>query len=233
MKLSILFALGLLAALPFHVFAQSLPVGKYSDAALTDGYKRGLITNLLGSAKNENGETVTVSAHYQSSPSTMSKFKGNRFLKVEESGVMFLSNFEQRSKSISYVDPSTLREKYSVDLLDDEITSIEYLMEYPERMNVGDKVLLKKDVTVSKKNPNKVTSRSLGFLSLQSLEGKEGLYEFCESFQIYKPDTGFQKVDGAGSSCVVLNKDGEKVGYFMEIAAEGAQMHLTGMLEVK
>lgn len=222
-----------LACLSAHSFAQSLPVGKYSDASMSDGYKKTLIYKFSGVIELEQGQKTSALISSESSPGELVKYKGKRLLKIEENISMVIGGTELPSKSYTYVDPSSFKEVYSLDLGEGEFSTIEYLNDYPDRMNVGEKIILKKEETISVKKPKKVISRSLTALSLLPLKDKVGLYEFCENVAIYKSETGFKEPDSSGGSCIVLNNKGENVGVFMDLVFEGAEMRLTGTIEAK
>ena len=63
-----------------HVFAQSVPVGRYSDAAMSNGYKNGVVFSFSGDVPNDSGTPVTILLRSETKPSVLARFKGKTLL---------------------------------------------------------------------------------------------------------------------------------------------------------
>ena len=219
--------------LSYQSDAQELPVGRYSDAAISNGFKNGIIFSFSGNAKDNSGEQMTILLSGETKPGVLARFKGKSFLKVVNDVYMSAGSNNIKSQHVSYIDPASLKEIYSINLEDGEITTVEHIHDYPEYMNVGDTIELNKTVTVSDKNSKNIISKSHNSLTLVPLEGKEGFFEFCENEAIYKSEDNFKEVGTSFSTCVILDEDGKKLGAFIDLDVAGISARLTGTIEKK
>lgn len=215
-----------------HAFAQSLPVGKYSDAAMSNGYKSAVSFSFSGNFKYDSN-AVTISFKGESKAGVLSRFQGKNFLKIVHTGTFTFGDEERPFQNISYIDPITLKETYTVDLDDDEIGIVEQIQDHPETMLVGETIAFTKETTTSKNDPKSVLSITDTTLSLMPVEGKKELFEFCNNAAIYKKDDNFEEIQQTINICVVLDKHGKKVGAFMSMTGDGLTFNLDGNIERK
>jgi hypothetical protein len=216
-----------------HAFAQSLPVGKYSDAGMSNGYKSGVVFSFSGDVPNDLGTPVTISLKSEVKPSVLARFKGKTLLKVVQTGTLTVADEVSNFQEISYIDPTSLKELYTVNAEDGEISTIEHIQDHPEIMEVGDVIPYTKDTRVSEKNPGVTISYTESFLSLMPLEGKKGLFEFCNNSGIYKSADNFKAIQESYNFCVILDKDGKNLGAFVDITAAGISARLSGSIKQK
>ena len=216
-----------------QIFAQSLPVGKYSDAGISNGYKSGVVFSFSGDVPDDSGTPITILLRSETKPGVLARYKGKTFLKVLQTGTLSVGDAETTFQEISYIDPTSLKEIYTVNSEDGELSTIEYIQDHPDTMEVGETIAFTKETKVSEKNPNTVISYTDSFLSLMPLEGKKGLFEFCHNSAIYKSDDDFKAIQEAFNFCVIMNKDGKKFGAFMDISAGGINARLSGNIEQK
>jgi len=223
----------LLLMLCSQIFAQSLPVGKYSDAAMANGYKSGVVFSFSGDVLDDSGAPTTMLLRSESKPAVLARFKGKTFLKVLQTGALTIGDADMTFQEVSYIDPVSLKEIYTANAEDGEMTTTEYIQDHPETMDVGETVSFTKATKVSEKNPGTVISYTESFLSLMPLEGKKGLFEFCHNSAIYKNDDDFKAIQEGYNFCVIMDKDGNKFGAFMDITAAEISTRLSGNIELK
>lgn len=216
-----------------QIFAQSLPVGRYSDAALSNGYKSGVAFSFSGEVPIDGGAPITIMLRSEAKPGVLTRFRGKNFLKVVQTSTLTLGQDETTFQDISYIDPVSLNEVYTVNSDGDETGSLEYNQEHPERMQVGDTIAFKTETRVSDKDPATVISYTDSSLSLMPLEGKKGLFEFCNNNAIYKAEDDFKAIQESYNFCMILDKDGNKMGAFLDITAGGINARLSGNIERK
>jgi hypothetical protein len=219
--------------LSYQSVAQELPVGRYSDAAISNGFKNGIIFSFSGNAKDNSGDQMTILFSGETKPGVLARFKGKSFLKVVNDVYMSAGSTNIKSQHVSYMDPASLKEIYSINLEDGEITTVDHFHDYPEYMNVGDTIELKKTTTASDKNSKNIISKSHSSLTLVPLDGKEGFFEFCENEAIYKSEDNFKEVSDSFSTCVIMDEEGKKFGAFIDVDVAGISARLTGTIEQK
>jgi hypothetical protein len=215
-----------------HVFAQSLPVGKYSDAAMSNGYKSAVSFSFSGNFKYDSN-TVNISFKGESKAGVLSRFQGKNFLKVLYVTKFTFGDEEKTFQNVAYIDPITLQVAYTVDLDAGEIGIVEQIQDHPETMLVGETIAFTKETTTSKNDPKAVLSITDTTLSLMPVEGKNELFEFCTNAAIYKKEDNFEAIQQAINTCVVLDKYGKKVGAFMSMTTDGLTFNLDGNIERK
>ena len=216
-----------------HVFAQSLPVGKYSDAAMSNGYKNSVVFSFSGEVPNDSGTPVTISLSGEAKPSVLARFKGKTLLKVVQTGTLTVAGDASNFQEISYIDPTSLKELFLVNTEDGEIGTIEHIQDHPETMEVGDVIPFTRETRVSEKNPDVKISYTENFLSLMPLEGKKGLFEFCQNSGVYRSSDDFKAIQESFNFCIILDKDGKNFGAFVDITAAGISARLSGSIKQK
>lgn len=175
-----------LTTLVWHSEAQTLPVWKQSEAGMSEGYKRGIVITLSGAIDDDSGNKITILISGDSRPGILARFKGKSYLKVVENMTLKAGAANSKTEHITYLDPVSLKEVYSLSPEDGEMTTVEYIRDYPRQMNVGDTINLKRGTTVVEKNPQQIISKSLTSLSLAPYDSADGLFEFCENVVVYK-----------------------------------------------
>ena len=216
-----------------HVFAQSVPVGRYSDAAMSNGYKNGVVFSFSGDVPNDSGTPVTILLRSETKPSVLARFKGKTLLKVVHTGSLSIADDASNFQEISYIDPTSLKELYLVNAEDGEICTIEHIQDHPETMEVGDVIPFTRETRVSEKNPDVKISYTENFLSLMPLEGKKGLFEFCKNSGIYRSSDDFKAIQESFNFCIILDKNGKNLGAFVDINAAGISARLSGSVKQK